>query len=124
MYRFKNIFDIKENEKNAILANFVYCPTIWHLCGKGNTKKIECIQEHALRFMFNDHCSTYPALLEKCSYTTLHLRRIKTIACEAFKSINKLNPVFMHDIFKTKDLSYQLRDNHTIYQPKFKGITY
>ncbi len=30
----------------------------------------------------------------------------------------------MHDIFKTKDLSYQLRDNHTVDQPKFKGITY
>ncbi len=30
----------------------------------------------------------------------------------------------MHDIFKTKDLSYQLRDNYTVYQPKFKGITY
>ncbi len=30
----------------------------------------------------------------------------------------------MHDIFKTKDLSYQVRDNHTVYLPKFKGITY
>ncbi len=35
------------------------------------TNKIEGIQERALKFMFNDHCSTYPALLDKCSYTTL-----------------------------------------------------
>ncbi len=54
--------------------------------------------------MFNDHCRTYPG--------------------DVFQSTNKLNPVFMNDIFKTKDLSYQLRDNHTVYQPKFKGITY
>ncbi len=75
--------------------------------------------------MFNDHCITYPTLLEKCSYTTTrHVRRMKTIACEVFKSINKLNHVFMYGIFKTKDLSYQLRDNHTVYQPKCKGITY
>ena len=75
MYRFKNIFDIKEKEKiynTFILSNFNYCPTIGHLCGKTSTKKIECIQERALRFMFNDHCSTYPALLEKCNYTTLY----------------------------------------------------
>ncbi len=127
MYRIKNIFYIKDKENiynNFILANFNYCPTIWHLCGKINTKKIERIQERALRFMFNDHCSTYSALLDKCSYATLRVRRIKTIACEVFKSINKLNPVFMHDIFKTKDLSYQLRDNDIVYQPKFKGITY
>jgi hypothetical protein len=30
----------------------------------------------------------------------------------------------MHDIFKTKDLPYQLRDSHTVFQPKFEGITY
>ncbi len=82
MYSFKNIFDIKEKEKiynTFTLANFNYCPTMWHLCDKTNTKKIERIQERALRFMFNDHRSTYSALLEKCSYTTLYVQRIKTI---------------------------------------------
>ncbi len=75
-YRSKNIFDMKEKEKlyNAyISANFKYCPTIWHLCGKTNTKKIEYIQNCALMLILNDHCSTYPALLEKCNYTTLHV---------------------------------------------------
>ncbi len=103
MYRFKNIFDIKEKEQicnTFILANFNYCPKIWHLCGKTNTKKIERIQKRALRFMFNDHCSTYSALLEKCSYTTLHVQRIKTIACKVSKSINKFNPVICLYILK------------------------
>ncbi len=49
---------------------------------------------------------------------------LKTIACDVFKSISKLNTVFMHDIFNTKDISYQVRDNHIVYQHKFKGITY
>ncbi len=91
MYRFKNIFDIKEKENiynTFILANFNYCPTIWHLSGKTNTKKIEHIQECALRFVFNDHCSTYSALLEKCSYTTLHVWRIKTVADWHTHSLN------------------------------------
>ncbi len=76
MYRFKNIFDMKEQEKiynTFILANFSDCSTIWHLCGKTCIKKIERKHECALRFMFNDHCSTYPALLEKCNYKTLHV---------------------------------------------------
>ncbi len=30
----------------------------------------------------------------------------------------------MHDSFKTKDLSYQLRDNHTVFQTTFKGSIY
>ncbi len=44
IYRFKNIFDKKEKEKiynTFILANFNYCLTIWHLCGKTGTNKIE-----------------------------------------------------------------------------------
>ncbi len=41
MYRFKNIFDIKEKENiynTFSLANFNYCPTIWHLCGKAKNR--------------------------------------------------------------------------------------
>ncbi len=30
----------------------------------------------------------------------------------------------MHDIFKTKDLYYQLRDCHNVFQPKPEGIIY
>ena len=84
MYRFKKIFDLKEREgiyNTFILSNFNYCPTGWHFCGKVCTKKIEDIQEQALRFMFNDKESSYTcsSLLNKCGYTTLHIRHIKTI---------------------------------------------
>ncbi len=63
------------------------------------TKKIEAIQERALRFMLNDETSTYSSLLEKCNYTTLHIRHIKAIALEVFKSLNNLNPNFMNKMF-------------------------
>ncbi len=49
--------------------------------------------------MFNDKKSTYSSLLEKCNYTTLHIRCIKVIASEVFKSLNNLNPNFMDKRF-------------------------
>ncbi len=52
---------------------------VWHFCGKASTKKIELIQERALRFLLNDQKSTYHELLEKCNYSTILIRRIKTI---------------------------------------------
>ncbi len=64
------------------------------------TKKIEAIQERALRFMLNDETSTYSSLLEKCNYQTLHISRIKAIASEVFKSLNTLNPNFIIKCFK------------------------
>ncbi len=37
----------------------------------------------------------YSSLLEKSRQTTLHLKHIKIVALEVFKSLNKLNPAFM-----------------------------
>ncbi len=54
MFRFKGIFDLKESKiiyNTFILAHFNYCPMVWHFCGKASTKKIELIQERALRFL-------------------------------------------------------------------------
>jgi hypothetical protein len=45
------------------------------------------MQERALRFMLNDKNSTYNELLEKCNYSTLLIKCIKTIAIEVFKSL-------------------------------------
>ncbi len=80
LYRFKGIYDLKEREKiynTFILSNCNYCPIVWHICGKVNTKKMEKIQERALHFMFNDKKSSYSSLLVKCGYNALLIRRIK-----------------------------------------------
>ena len=42
-----------------IMSNFNYCPLVWHFCGETNTKKIEKIQERALRFIYNEYTSSY-----------------------------------------------------------------
>ncbi len=59
--------------------------------------------------MFNDKTSTYISLLAKYGYSTLFIRHIRIIALVVFKSLNDLNPTFMKDMFKTKDISYDLR---------------
>jgi hypothetical protein len=35
-----------------IMSNFNYCPLVWHFCGEVNTKKVEKIQERALKFIY------------------------------------------------------------------------
>ncbi len=68
--------------------------------------------------------STYHELLEKCNYTTMLIRRIKTIAMEVFKSLHDLNRNFIKEMFNIKELKYSLRDSNSIYQPKFEKVTY
>ncbi len=81
-YRFKNVFNIDEKDiihNTFILANFNYCPIVWHVCDKASICKMEKTQEKALECLLNDEKSSYSSLLEKSRQTTLHLKRIKRI---------------------------------------------
>jgi hypothetical protein len=50
-----------------------------HFCSETNTKKIEKIQERALRFVYQDYEASYENLLIKAKMPTQHIRRIRTI---------------------------------------------
>ena len=40
--------------KSFVLANFNYCPMVWHFCSCKNVQKMERIDKRALRFVLND----------------------------------------------------------------------
>ena len=52
------------------------------------------------------------------------MSRIKTITIETFKSIKKLNPQFLHDIFTIYDTNHNLRDPLRLQPPKVNSTTY
>ena len=62
----------------------LYCQilTIALFCGEGNTKKLEKIQERALRFIYNDSDSFYENLLEK----SVTFTEIKEITFHGYRS--------------------------------------
>ena len=52
------------NEKEVLLNSFFipsfnYCLLVWHFCYSKPLKKIEKIQERALRILYNDSTSDY-----------------------------------------------------------------
>ena len=59
--------------RSFIMSNFNYCSLVWHVCGVKNTRKLEKLQERALRFVYLDKVSSYDHLLTKTNLTTLHL---------------------------------------------------
>ena len=127
MYRFQKIF--KETEKRIIyntfiVSNFNYCPIVWTFCGIVQMRKMEKIQERALRYVFDDASSEYLELLKRADSDMLHLKRIKTIACEVFKTLNDHNPIFMKEMFTEKQDMYGLRDNHKLVLKRFKKMKY
>ena len=96
------------------MSNFNYCPLTWHFCGEKNTKKIEKIQERALRFIYGVYDSSYESLLLKSQLPSLKVRRLRAIALEAFKILNNLFPVYLNDLLTFKNLSYSFRYTQTV----------
>ncbi len=97
-----------------ILSNFNYCPIVWHFCDKTSICKMEKTQERALPFLFNEKKMSYSCLLETGCQTIVHLKWIKRIACEVYKTLNKMNPAFMTDMFELRNISYDLRDSSVL----------
>ncbi len=54
-----------------IKSHFDYCSLVWYHCGMGNSKKLERIQEPALRIVYDDTSSDYEILLQKAITGTL-----------------------------------------------------
>jgi hypothetical protein len=68
----------------------------WHFCTEKNSKKIEKVQERALRFVYEDYNSSYDNLLKNAKVPSLQIRRMRTMALETFKIMNKLLPSCLH----------------------------
>ena len=65
--------------KSAILPNLTHCHIVWHFCKASDARKLERVQERALRAVNNDRNATYEELLEKGRLSSLENRRLQDI---------------------------------------------
>ena len=96
LHRIGNFLD-KEGRmcifNSFISSHFKYCPLVWHFCNASNTKKIEKLQNRALRFVCQDFNSSYEELLENAKCSTLHEKRIQKLMAEVYKAVHQLSPI-------------------------------
>ena len=87
-------------------------------CSAKSVKKIEKIEERALRILYNDFSSDFESILNKCGKSTMEVKRLRTLALEVFKTLNNMNPEYMKEIFhKTafsthRPLNLEVNKNH------------
>ena len=107
-----------------ILCHFNYCPLIWLFCSNTSQKKLEKVNERALRLALSDYTSSYKDLLVNAESTTIHIHSIRSLALEIYKTLHNLNPAFMKDYFLLKSTSYDLRRNGVLLVPKVNSTNY
>ena len=118
LIRLKKFMNFEEKNiliNSYFMANFNYCLLVWMLSNASSLKKIENLQKRALRFLCNDYEISYEELLSKSSTSSMNV-----------KTINKLNPDFMRDLFKLRFTNRPVREKYKMNMiiPEFNQVSY
>ena len=125
--RLKSFIGFAEKEvlvQSFVYSNFNYCPLVWYFSSSKSVQKIERIQERALRFLYNDHKSSYDDLLLKSKRCTMQVARQRTLCIEIFKTIKNLNPSFMRNIFSLRTSKYPSRNPNNLNHFRPNQVTF
>ena len=87
------------------------------------SRKIERVQERALRLLLNNYESDYESLLEISRKSKVFTRIHRILAKEVYKTLNNCNPGYMKTIFQ-KTLRNNPRRPNNLRVQGFRGITY
>ena len=78
--------------KSAVLPYLTYCHLVWHFCRASDARKLERLQERALRAVYKDKHASYFQLLERAKLPTLANRRLQDICILMCKVKHRLCP--------------------------------
>ena len=73
------------------MANFSYCLLVWMFSNAVSLKKIEGLQKRALRFLYKSYNTSYEDLLLKSGFSSMNVKRLRTLCIEMLKTPNNLN---------------------------------
>ena len=85
---------------------------------------MEKIQERALHFVYNNYTINYKELLHLSKLPSPKVRRLRSIALETFKIINKNCPSYLYDLINIKKHQYSFRYSNTTELPQVRTTRY
>ena len=95
LMRLRNLIPCKAKltiYKSSILPHLTYCHLVWHTCRSSDRRKIDRIQERALKAVFSSHSETCENHLAHARLPSLQNRRLQDIAILMYKVKNGLVP--------------------------------
>ena len=85
---------------------------------------INKIHERALRIIYKNNTSSFEQLLEISGSVMIHHRNLQVLAIEIYKALNDMSSPLMSELFKEKDIKYNLRNGSALVSNNVKTTTY
>ncbi len=106
--------------KSSILPHLTYCHLVWHFCKASDGRKLERIQERALRAIYKSKAESYEELLKQAKIPTLRNRRLQDIATLMYKTKHGLAPSTVSELFSCKNFNYLSRNGGDLTSQELK----
>ena len=107
-----------------VASNFVYCSVAYNSFTLGHDRKIEKLNERALRLVCNDYSNTYNDLLVKTGKKMLNITLKNNLVQFVFKVLLNQAPPVDNSFFSKQISPYDMRDNNKLVLPAFNTVQY
>lgn len=127
MFRLTKILNVSSKLKlyNAfIMSHLNFCSTIYHFCSVTKCRKLERLNERALRIVYNNYQLSYRELLKFSNQRTLYVKREIAILEQVYKILYNLAPPMNDKYFTVINSNYSLRNSKTLTQRKCNTYDY
>ena len=101
---------------------FSYCPLIWMFHSRIMNNKINRLHERCMRLIYGDKTSSFEELLDQDKSVSIHTRNLQMLATEMFKVYRGMSPPIISELFRRRDISYNLRSNSNFAVPNVKSV--
>ena len=108
------IKQIDKLSKKTVLADFNYCPLIWILSTKAANNEINRARKRPLWELYQNNNSSFDKCLMKEAGIKIHIKNLQKLMLEVFKTLNRLNPSYLLEIFNEKQVGYNLRTRNLV----------
>ena len=96
--------------KSIVQSQFDYCSSVWANAYKTHLEKLQVLQNRTLRIVLNvDHLFSSKSLYQMLKLDRLNERWSKQLACKMYRSINKLCPTYLSNLFTFQQSRYNTR---------------
>ena len=109
--------------KTSILPYVTYCHLVWKFCISFDSRKMERIQERALRAVCKSQTETYKELFTRAKLLTIYNRRLQDIAILTYKAKCGMAPRCVSESFTIKSTHQRVR-NCDFELPRFDTVAY
>ena len=121
--------NLQVQERELVYNSFVssifsFCPLVWHFCGKTESRRIEKLNERALRIVYDEYELSYCDLLVKTNKLSLKRLRMLNFAIELYRIRNGHSIDSMKIFDNKKDVTYNLRHKNQNVIPRVNTTQY